>query len=487
MGSDWSDLADRPLPEWFGDAKFGIFLHWGLYSVPGWAARVADVQTMMREAGPDGLLRDNPYAAWYANTMQIEGSPTAEYHAATYGPAFPYPSFAEAFDEGSRSADLDALADLCARGGAQYVVLTTKHHEGFCLWPTDQRHPRMGEYRAQRDLVGDMTEAVRNAGMRMGLYYSGGYDWPWNDAVIRSAADMVLATPADDYVDYAEAHVRELIHRYEPSILWNDVCWPPGGDLPALFAEFYDTVPDGVVNDRWRQSSRTSVGDAATRAAGMLVQLFWRVLPEKTRSLTFPTSGHFDFATPEYAQRDEIVAKKWESTRGIGHAFAYNRNEDVSKALTVTELVRSFADIVSKNGNLLLGIGPRPDGTIPDWQREVVLGMGEWLSVNGDAIYGTRPWERCGDVATDGTAVRFTATDESLFAILLATPGQRRLLMPGVVADGDLSASLLGYGDVPVSATEGGVELTLPDRLPTAPAHAVRLTPVSVLSPAVGA
>lgn len=480
VSDDWSALEGRALPAWFDDAKLGIFLHWGLYSVPGWAARTADIQTMMRE-GPEKLLRDNPYAAWYANTMRIDGSPTQEYHAQTYGSGFPYPSFAEEFDRQSAGADLDELAELCARGGARYVVLTTKHHEGYCLWPSEQRHPRMGEYHSSRDLVGDMTEAVRRAGMRMGLYYSGGYDWPWNDAVIKSAPDMVLATPEGDYVDYAEAHVRELIHGYEPAVLWNDVCWPAGGNLPGLFEEYYETVPDGVINDRWRQSSRSYVGDAVTRVAGLVAQAAWRLLPDKTRSLTFPTAGHYDFATPEYAQKDSIEAKKWESTRGIGHAFAFNRNEDVSQALTVTELVRTFVDIVSKNGNLLLGIGPRADGTIPEWQQEVVLGLGSWLAVNGEAVFGTRPFDVSSGSTADGTDVRFTRTGESVYAVLLGTPGQKQVRIRGLRAEGLIGAVLLGYGQVPVVEHADSVEVTLPDRLPTAPAHAVRLTPASAV------
>ena len=133
------------------------------------------------------------------------------------------------------------------------------------------QHPVKGTYHAGRDLVGDLTEAVRGRRMRMGLYYSGGYDWPYNDAVLTRASDAVLAAPQDRrYREYVTAQVRELIDSYEPSVLWNDIAWPSGGNLAELFAHYYNSVDDGVINDRW--SSRASGGrgsptpDSAPRA-----------------------------------------------------------------------------------------------------------------------------------------------------------------------------------------------------------------------------
>ena len=188
----WESVSQHPVPGWFDDAKLGIFLHWGLYSVPGWAPQVPDIQQMLREQGPNGMLRNNPYAEWYLNTMRIQGSPTWEHHRQTYGPDFPYDGFASIFNEHSSQADLDALAEVCVSAGAQYVVLTTKHHDGFTLWPSALAHPTKGHYHAQRDLVGDLTAAVRSKGLRMGLYYSGGYDWPFNNALLANAGDVAL-------------------------------------------------------------------------------------------------------------------------------------------------------------------------------------------------------------------------------------------------------------------------------------------------------
>lgn len=189
----WESLSEHKVPKWYDDAKLGVFLHWGLYSVPGWAPQVPNIQELLQTKGPAYMLSHNPYAEWYLNTMQIPGSPTQVHHRETYGDDFEYDDFIIEFNEGASSADLDGLASLCRDAGAGYVVLTTKHHEGFCLWPASIEHPVKGKYHAQRDLVGDLTDAVRSKGMRMGLYYSGGYDWPFNGALIAGAADTMLA------------------------------------------------------------------------------------------------------------------------------------------------------------------------------------------------------------------------------------------------------------------------------------------------------
>lgn len=140
----WESVRTHPLPAWFEDAKLGIFIHWGLYSVPAWAPNSGDIQQLVRTGGPGALFRNNPYAEWYLNSMQIEGSPTWRHHRDTYGAKTPYDHFVDAFDAGSREADLDALATLCGEAGARYVVLTTKHHDSYCLWPTCPHAPGEG-------------------------------------------------------------------------------------------------------------------------------------------------------------------------------------------------------------------------------------------------------------------------------------------------------------------------------------------------------
>jgi alpha-L-fucosidase len=471
----WESVGTHPLPQWYDDAKLGIFLHWGLYSVPGWAPQVPDIQELLHDHGPRTILRNSPYAEWYLNSMQIPGSPTQRHHAQVYGADTPYDAFREPFDDQSATADLDALAQLCADAGARYVVLTTKHHDGFTLWPATRSHPRKGRYHARRDLVGDLTGAVRAQGMRMGLYYSGGYDWPYNDAVMSNPADVVLAVPTDPtYREYATDHVRELIERYRPSVLWNDICWPAGGNLAALFAEYYDAVPDGVINDRWLEPTgpRNRVVDGLTRGAGDLVQLGWRMLPSSWKSLTFPSAHHFDIRTPEYTSPDGIRTKKWESTRGVGHSFGANRNERPEDIVTATSLIRGFCDIVAKNGNLLIGIGPNPDGTIPDEQQVPLRGLGEWMRTNGEAIYRTRPWDVPAARTSEDTEVRCTRGDGVTYLLLVDPPGRRTFHLRGIDGTGVDAVRLLGGdGTLEHDTVDGQLRVTLPERLPVSAVH----------------
>ncbi|MCB0932291.1 MAG: alpha-L-fucosidase [Mycobacterium sp.] len=473
----WESVASHPLPTWYDEAKLGVFLHWGLYSVPGWAPRVPDIQQLLKDRGPAELLRENPYAEWYLNSSRLQGSPTWCHQRDTYGPDATYDDFRGTFNAGAAAADMAAIAAVCRDAGAGYVVLTTKHHDGFCLWPTELEHPRKGRYHCDRDIVGDLSRAVRDAGMRMGLYYSGGYDWPYNDALLKNPADSFLAVPhSADYIVYATDHVRELIGRYHPSVLWNDICWP-GGDLAALFAEYYNTVPDGVINDRWIEPPRVRSipTDALARLGGIAVQRLWPLIPDRYKTLAFPTNNHFDFRTPEYARFDEIQEKKWESTRGVGHSFGANRNERPEDIVTATELVRSFADIVSKNGNLLIGIGPDERGRIPDEQVVPLRGLGSWLAVNGEAIYRTRPWAIAEATTTGGSQVRFTERDGAVNAILLDLP-ERDFRLRGVDGSALTAVRILGLAEpVDWQVTDGLITVRLPERMPVSPAHVLVL------------
>jgi len=471
-------VSTHRVPDWYEDAKLGVFLHWGMFSVPGWAPQVPNIQEMLQRQGPVAMLRDNPYAEWYLNTMQIEGSPTWRHHQETDGGA-PYDDFRAPFDEGSATADLDAIASVCAEAGAKYVVLTSKHHEGFTLWPSSVPHPRLGAYHAARDLVGDLGEAVRAHDMRMGLYYSGGYDWSYNGAVMRRPADAILATPTgDSYLRYATAHVRELIDRYRPSVLWNDICWPPGGNLAELFAHYYNTVPDGVVNDRWLESTipRNSLTDNLLRAAGEVAQATWRFLPSGSKTLTFPAANHYDFTTPEYTPLDQVSERKWESTRGVGHSFGANRNERPEDIVTGRELVRMFCDIVAKNGNLLIGVGPDGSGVLPEQQITPLRGLGRWMAVNGEAVYGTRPWTTPSTTTTENSQVRFTRRDDRVFALLVDEPGVTTFGLRGIDATDVTAVRMLGVDDdLTWHAEDGALWVTVPDRLPVSAAHVLEV------------
>ncbi|WP_231991423.1 alpha-L-fucosidase [Mycobacterium ulcerans] len=247
-------VATHRVPDWFENAKFGIFIHWGLYSVPGWAPLEADTQELMATRGPAYWLKHNPYAEWYQNTIGIPGSPSQQYHLKTYGSNFTYDDFKPMFIKAVKQFDPDSWADFFVRANARYVVLTTKHHDGFTMWPSRHPYPHKDSWHAGRDLVGDLTSAVRDRGMKMGLYYSGGYDWTFNPTVITDLPGMASSlVQTDEYAQYADNHIRELINRYQPSVLWNDIGYPPKSNLAELFAHYYNQVPDGVINDRWAQ------------------------------------------------------------------------------------------------------------------------------------------------------------------------------------------------------------------------------------------
>jgi alpha-L-fucosidase len=358
------------------------------------------------------------------------------------------------FNEATQEWNPGAWADLFKRIGARYVVLTTKHHDGFLLWPSEHPNPMREGYLAARDLVGELTDAVRDRGMRMGLYYSGGIDWTFNETVIQDVRNIPAAVPqAADYVAYANSHWRELIARYAPSLMWNDIAYPAPADLDELFAHYYNTVTDGVINDRFTQGFEFSEGQIAG-------------------------SRHYDFRTPEYTSMDEITAFKWESTRGIGYSFGYNRNEGPESYLSVEDLVRSFVDIVSKNGNLLLNMGPTANGTVPDLQRERLLGLGKWLDVNGEAIFDTRPWVTAEGSTGEGIQVRFTQAGDSVYAILLDTPSGTQVEIEDLQAAEVTTIRLLGQ-ESPLSWEPKGDRLAvaLPGNLATSPAHAIKITP----------
>lgn len=470
-------LRAHPVPDWYQDAKLGIFVHWGLYSVPGWAPTTGEYGEMQDREGWTSWFARNPYAEWYQNSLRIEGSPTYEHHVQTYGADFAYADLAPMFNEAIGAWDPDEWADLFERAGARYAVLTTKHHDGFLLWPSRYPNPKVEGYMADRDLVGELSEAVLRRGMRMGLYYSGGLDWTFDPTPIRDIVDLLTTVPqGEDYVAYADRHWRELIKLYRPSILWNDIGYPAAAELKTLFTEYYNEIPGGVINDRWSQFKWADSKLLHSRPIRAI--LSWAIERALSRGISPPGSGIFDFRTPEYTSFDRITIEKWESTRGIGYSFGYNKNEGPEHCISVEKLVRSFADIVSKNGNLLLNVGPMADGTIPDIQRERLLGLGQWLDANGEAIYGTRPWVHAEGRTHQGIGVRYTQNGKHLYAILLGRPKGNLVTIESLLVDEGTTLHLLGQDQALEWRQEGeDLRITLPKELPDSPAHTLRLTP----------
>lgn len=439
FGADWTSLKTHAVPAWFHDAKLGIFIHWGLYSVPAWAPPTGE----LGKVDWSKWFYQNPYAEWYLNTIRLKESATWKHHAATYGADFDYYRFGRMFEQQNRGWKAGAWASLFREVGARYVVLTTKHHDGYTLWPSKVPNPRRpdGGVNSPRDLVGELTRAVRAAGLKMGLYYSSGLDWTFESRPIAALADLKTTAPqSEEYARYAEAHWRELMRLYQPSILWNDISYPKLGRTEALFADYYNSVGDGVVNDRF-------------------------------------SAPFSDFTTPEYSSYNRITEKKWEACRGLGFSFGYNQQEGPEHVLAADQLIALLVDIVSKNGNLLLNIGPRPDGSISEIQTDRLRALGAWLAVNGEAIFGTRPWVMPSAKSASGQEVRYTQKGGALFVTVLGENIQR-VTIPGLRAAEGMKASVLGTAAAAAWKQEpGGLTLEPGAKKPSAHACVWKLTP----------
>jgi len=373
----------------------------------------------------------------------------------------------------------DEWAAQFSDAGAKYVVLVTKHHDGFCLWPSAVNNPEQRDWTSARDIVGELAKAVRDKGMKFGVYYSGGVDWTFNREPLRTMADFMGSTPGGAYPAYAEAQTRELIARYAPSILWNDISWPaPLEPELALFADYYNTIPDGVVNDRWlpMTTERESLRDPERRRALDAV-LKERMKASASRGVVPQLPPHCDFRTPEYAAFDRISAKKWEATRGMSHSFGYNRRDTDADYESVESLVRSFIDTVSKNGNLLLNVGPRgEDAQIPDEQIARLKGFGAWLKANSEGIYGTRPWSRFDGKTQCGVDVRFTSKADALYVHLLEAPAAAEFVVQGDDVPSVSHATHLASGKrVACAPSSAGLHFELAAPLASAPAHTFKL------------
>lgn len=377
MGFD--AFHSRPCPEWYRQAGFGIFIHWGMFAIPAFAPRGRAIHELMRDSYDD-MNKYLPYAEWYENAMRLEGSATQAWHRQHHGNA-PYSAFRQPFDEAGKAFDANAWADLFKAAGARYIVFVTKHHDGYCLWPTAVKNPWRPGWHAQRDFVGELASAVRARGMRFGLYYSGGLDWTARPFPIANLGDMFACVPTEkDYADYAAAQMRELIDRYKPSVLWNDIAWPSKDAVPELFDHYYRAVPDGVVNDRWfaQESLFNSLRDDATRKS--FNEMMKARIQASDGPQESPAPPHCDFRTVEYGMGAIPKDKMWEACRGLGLAFGYNAQERPEDYLDADGLVALYRDVRRAGGNLLINVGPKADATIPDEQRRPLLALGKMLA-----------------------------------------------------------------------------------------------------------
>jgi alpha-L-fucosidase len=354
------------------------------------------------------------------------------------------------------------------------VVLTSKHHEGFTLWPSKEATKTWGhpwnavEIGPKRDVLGDLSEAVRRKGLRMGYYYSL-YEW-YNPLWL------------SDRPRYVQEHMipqfKDLVTRYKPSIIFSDGEWEMSSadwHAPELMAWLFNNSPvkdEVVINDRWGSDTRHKHGG------------YW---------------------TTEYTAGMSGVDHPWEENRGMGVSYGYNRAEDLNVYHTGRELVFILVDTASRGGNLLLDIGPKADGTIPVIMEQRLKEIGDWLKVNGEAIYGTKPWKNtrqwtAGEIpkieynkeyssAYDVTRLIerpsqakasieafFTTKDNNVYAILQRWSGHTLVLKD---LNGAKSVSLLGSPvQLKFKNSKAGLEIELPDlpeNLRTQPAWVLKV------------
>ena len=441
---DYEPTADsldtHPVPDWFDDAKFGIFIHWGAYSVPAW--------------GPRGS-----YAEWYDAYLNQRNSATYNYHRDTYGTDYDYDRFMD--DWKAERFNPDAWVDLFKDAGAKYFVLTSKHHEGMALWDTATSTRDAVDRGPRRDLAGALFEAAREDGSLKAGYYYSLYEWfnpnytgrqptnPYTGETI----PYVGVEPVDDYVhDYMQPQIEELIDKYDPDILWCDGQWEKS-------AEYWDMAP--VLADYYNQAKNRE------NPKGVVVA-------NRCKTRTGALDSHeLDFQTPEYTVKEDIDPVKWESSRGIAHSYGYNQNEPVEDYLTSDQLVDSLVDIVSKNGNLLLDVGPKGDGTIPSLQQERLRDIGAWLDINGQAIYGTTYYNHAED-SSSNVPIRYTVKDGTLYATALEWPGDHLTLGGDLPFDRSTKVQLLGSrSDLQWRRTDSGnIDVVMPRRSATASEHA---------------
>jgi len=425
----WQSLDSRTTPRWYKDAKFGIFIHWGLYSVPSWATN----------SNADGF--GSNYAEWYwqrlsASQLKIHKEFVA-FHERVYGRDFKYPDFASKFT--CEMFDPKQWAQVFKNAGAKYVVLTSKHHEGFCLWPSKESwNWNSVDVGPHRDLAGELSDAVKKEGLRMGFYYSL-YEW-FNPQYKNDLAGYVQQRMLPQ--------MKDLVTRYHPDIFWADGEWDHPADAwksTEFLAWLFNESPSKeaiVVNDRWGND---------------------------TRGL------HGSFHTSEYGQGNTGNGKPWEECRGIGESFGYNRNENLEQYATSEQLVHQLIHVVARGGNFLLNVGPTADGRIPVIMQQRLRDIGDWLKINGEAIYESEAWTKAPGI-TKETDLFFTAKEKLLYAI--TTRWKKEILIE--TDEKPLHVNMLGYPGK-ISYRYNGNKLLIkmpqltPDKIPCSFAWVIKL------------
>jgi alpha-L-fucosidase len=324
-------------PSWFNDAKLGIMIHYGLYSVPSYSDK-------------------EQYAEWFYKGLISNDTNRIRFQEKVYGKNFNYFDYMSLFK--AELFDADAWATLFKKSGAKYILFSSKHHDGFCLY--DSKYTLYNSMRsaAQRDFCKELSTATRKQGLRFGLYYS---LMEWTNPLFRWTIDTV---GIEKYVsNHLLPQFKEIVDKYKPSIVFADGDWD--FSYKTLKSEemvqyLYDKVgkDEVIINDRWGQGF------------------------------------NYGYKTPEYSSGIKEQTRPWSECRSLSRSFGLNRNSPIEDYMTSEDLIHHFVELVSLGGGLMLNVSPSCDGQIPLIQQERLLDLGNWLKINGEAIYKSRPYTK---------------------------------------------------------------------------------------------
>src|SRR6478736_6018170 len=449
----WESITNNfKTPEWYRDAKFGLFIHWGAYAVPAFGSE------------------------WYPREMYVQGSKEFAHHVATYGPQsqFGYKEFFPSFK--AEKFDATEWAKLFKEAGVKYVVPVAEHHDGFPMYDSDLTDWTAKKYGPQRDVIAEQANAFRKAGIVFGasshraehwFFFDGGmyFDSDVRDprfadlygpAVNKRTSEAQSEPPTKEFLDDWLLRSCEIVDKYQPEVLYFDwwICQPVFQPYLKTFAAYY--YNRGV---EWKKQVAINFKE-------------WE-------GISYPRgSGVFDM---ERGAANDIQPALWQTCTSVSrNSWGYITNHVYKNT---GEIVDELVDIVSKNGTMLLNIGPKADGTIPEPEQQILREIGAWLKINGEAIYGTRPWTKFGEGPTQTAAgsfsdkkekpqftaedVRFTTKDKTLYAIALAWPTNGKLLIKSLAGQKVKRVELLGYsGRVKSEPTPAGLLVMLPAKSP---------------------
>jgi alpha-L-fucosidase len=474
FSADWDSLGAYRIPAWFRDAKFGIFIHWGVYSVPAFGNE------------------------WYPRNMYQEGTPAFKHQVETYGSLskFGYKDFIPMFR--AENFNADAWVDLFSRAGARYIVPVAEHCDGFAMYDSQITNCNAVKMGPKRDIVGELAAATRKRGLHFGVSSHRAEHWWWYYGGMKVDSDVPDPRYADFYGparpmalasedDFKEPNPDHLENWLAPDAPFLD-------NWLARSSEIVDKYhPDFLYFDWWigqpafqpylKQFAAYYYNQAAGRRQEVVLTYKQHDFPENAAVLDI-----------ERGKLDALRLLPWQTDTSVSiHSWGYVNNDEYRNAKS---LIDELVDVVSKNGNLLLNVGPKADGTIPEEARAILLQMGAWLQVNGEAIYGSRPWLIYGEGPTKAAStamntdrqeytaedIRFTTHDGALYAIALGWPdnGELRLrsLWQGTpyLSGSVCSVRLLGTNEqLSWTQQEDGLHIKLPQRKPNEPAFTFRI------------